>query len=168
MVRKGRRRAGLIWVSRVALASMRGEAAKITPRETGGLLIGFWSGGEPVITAGIGPGPAAVHALESFRPDYDFDEAVIARIWNQTRGQETYLGDWHSHPGASHGGLSRQDRRTLRRIGTSRTARASRPLMIVLHGGDPDWAVSVWEGQPCRVLSLVPCFTASARDVKEF
>jgi len=148
---------------------MRREATRAAPRETGGVLIGYWADGgeEAVVTTVIGPGPNAAHELESFRPDYDFQEAEIARLYRQSPSSNAYLGDWHTHPDAPDGRLSVKDRRTLWRIATFKEARAERPLMAVLHGGDPAWDLTIWQGRMSRALRVVPCARLVSLQIRE-
>ncbi|MBW3628883.1 MAG: Mov34/MPN/PAD-1 family protein [Gemmatimonadetes bacterium] len=83
----------------------------------------------------------------------------IARIYAASGRVDTYLGDWHTHPGAG-AYLSSTDLSTLHRIADCRTARAPTPLMIVLAGG-PAWKVAGWTTTPAwrrfgRVRRQVP------------
>jgi integrative and conjugative element protein (TIGR02256 family) len=157
-------------MSRVVLSAMHREAHGSAPYETGGVLIGYWASGgtEAVVTAVIGPGADAEHELHSFRPDYVFQEGEIARLYEESRGRETYLGDWHTHPDAPDGRLSGKDRRTLWRIATFKEARAERPLMAVMHGGNPAWDLTVWQGRASQALRIVPCATLAALEVREY
>src|SRR5262245_48920525 len=67
--------------------------------ETGGLLLGYVADdGDRVITRITTSGPNAVHGRDRFVPDYDFDDATIDSIFQQSAGLAQYLGDWHSHP----------------------------------------------------------------------
>ncbi len=129
----------LIWLSTAAFAEMSVEATLSSPLETGGVLMGRWTDGQPLVTSIVGPGPKAVHRTHGFSPDYEFQEAEIRRRFTSSGGWETYLGDWHTHPGESHAKLSRQDRQTLGRISRDPGSQAPRPLMIVLIGGPDFW-----------------------------
>jgi integrative and conjugative element protein (TIGR02256 family) len=81
-------------------------------------------------------------------PDYDYHECEVARIFKRSGGVLRYLGDWHSHPGAS-GHLSEADAATLYTIGRDRQARTSRPIMVILAYG-PTWTPVAWVGRPMR------------------
>jgi integrative and conjugative element protein (TIGR02256 family) len=70
------------------------------PFETGGVLVGYYT--EDLTTAilldsfeAFKPGEGSVG---SFRPDTDFIQAELDRIWDESGGCQYYLGDWHSHP----------------------------------------------------------------------
>lgn len=146
------RKIATAWVAISVLDIMVGEAERMFPDETGGVLLGYWSeaGDEVVITDVVGPGPAAVHTAQTFHPDATYQEHEIARIYAASDRHITYLGDWHTHPRAG-AYLSRRDRQTLQRIAKHAEARAPIPLMAVLAGGDP-WTLGVWILRPFRIL----------------
>lgn len=123
---------------------MIGRARDRAPRETGGLLVGYWasSGSEVVITEATLPGPDAVEGTNSFTPDHAFDRELIAERFTSSSGRYTYLGDWHSHPDGEVY-LSPEDIQTLRVIARSPAAQTKRPLMIVV-GGKELWGLSAW------------------------
>jgi integrative and conjugative element protein (TIGR02256 family) len=133
------------WVRASALSDMIAEADKWSPRETGGILIGYWSNrfSDVVVTNIIGPGPRAVHCKTSFQPDHDYQDIEVARLYLLSGRVHTYIGDWHTHPGATPE-MSRADRRTLARIAQSPGARAPVPIMGIL-GGDKSWRLAVWK-----------------------
>lgn len=118
------------------------------PRETGGVLMGYWHTIDcAVVTAAIGPGPNAIHERHSFEPDYAWQLSAIAEHYQRSGRRETYIGDWHTHPDANTGHLSRTDRRVLRQIIKAPAARSAAPLMAIFHGDDSDWRLSVWRAQ---------------------
>ena len=139
------------------------EATVRFPNETGGILMGGCSGDRILITDVVGPGPNAVHETTWFRPDYDYHDAEVARLYRESAGTTTYLGDWHSHPGASEPHLSGKDKRVIRNIAQSAEARAPNPLMLMLFGGSVQWNAFAWVGElkapilGWRALKLYPC-----------
>lgn len=105
------------------------------PLETGGTFMGWWADdATAVIGAMIGPGPEAVHELHNFVPDQHWQLKRIARRYDDSGRLETYLGDWHSHPKAASGRISRTDRGVLRRIIQCPEARCAKPLMSIFWG----------------------------------
>jgi integrative and conjugative element protein (TIGR02256 family) len=147
------------------------EAMDKYPIETGGLLLGYTAENDSVavVTHVRGPGPNAVHAKNRYSPDHEHDEKQVARLHDTSGGTVLYLGDWHSHPdGAS--ALSAKDRRTLKTIALSATARLPSPLMVIVAGGEfgaDAWETAVYRGHLSngrwwRALSIVRC------DVTEF
>jgi integrative and conjugative element protein (TIGR02256 family) len=131
-------------------AEVTHEANRAFPNETGGVLMGYWwhasledpLGGCVVVAAVIGPGPLAIHKPRSFSPDHEYQEREVGRVYQASGRMSTYLGDWHTHPNGT-GLLSRRDERTAIRIASAPRARAPRPVMLVLAGGDP-WVPHAW------------------------
>lgn len=144
--------AGTVWIAADVLSFLQWEASRTSPRETGGVLLGYWSSAPaaPVVTHGLGPGPRAIHEKNRFVPDHEFDESRIASLYTESGSLLQYLGDWHSHPGCP-GYLSQSDYATLYRICSYRQARAPRSLMIIL-GFGPQWVPVAWTARKGRSL----------------
>lgn len=135
----------IVWMSPDVLQACFDEASDKFPLETGGTFMGWCADADTtVITAMIGPGPNAHHSGHSFQPDEAWQLDQIADHYAASARRETYLGDWHSHPEASSGTLSWTDRRVLRRVITTPSARCPTPLMIVLWGQSDDWQLTAW------------------------
>lgn len=103
----------------------------MAPLETGGILMGYWDGDNGLVTRIVGPGPNATHRERSFVPDYAYHSEKAAEVYEGSWRTETYLGDWHTHPG-SRAYLSAEDRATTRRIASDTDARAGEPLMMIV------------------------------------
>lgn len=138
-----------VWLPGHVAAFLSSMANEAMPEETGGVLLGYVSGesDQVVVSHAVGPGPSATHALDLFVPDYSYQEAEIARLYQQSGRQVSYLGDWHSHPRGD-GTMSQADRETLRRIAACSSARSREPIMLILSGG-PNWTPVAWR---CRRL----------------
>jgi len=138
--------------------SMEREAERHHPNETGGVLLGYFRDGEQdriQVSGQIGPGPNAGHARHRFDPDGDWQAERIAECYEKSGWVETYLGDWHSHPG---GGRqpSALDRSTAKEIANCEEARAPHPLIVILHGSPDNWSLAAyrrerWRLRPVRV-----------------
>lgn len=145
------------WVLRTALDRMRQEADAKFPLETGGMLIGYCSADDAdvVVTGMVGPGPNAIHRRSRFVPDYTYHHQEIKRIYDDSCGMITYLGDWHSHP-KDHPYLSMYDRRALRNIARFPENYVERPVMLVLGGIDDGrqdgWTAAAWRISPLKRL----------------
>lgn len=135
------------WIARSALDALHDESTRFAPDlESGGLVLGYWASvDEAVIAQVTRPGPLAIRRRHGYVPDGDHDQQAIADVFAGTDGAVTYLGDWHSHPRSS-GRLSPIDRRTLRRIAEAPEAATPHPLMIVVTGKSPRWALSAKRG----------------------
>lgn len=131
-----------VWVKKSAYILLLEEALRGTPCETGGVLIGYWAGASDVlVTDVVGPGPRAVHGPNSFVPDYDFHNAEVSRHYRKSGREETYLGDWHTHPQAR-AYLSERDKKTLKGIAAFKEARLEKPLMMIL--GTRPFGLCAW------------------------
>jgi integrative and conjugative element protein (TIGR02256 family) len=159
---------GRVWIPEDLVDFLFAEAKRCAPNETGGVLLGYFARHprDVVVTDVIGPGPNAFHGVDRFVPDYDYQDAEVARLYEESKRRITYLGDWHSHP---NGGarLSRADRRTLRRIATSIAARAPEPLMMILDG-TRGWAPFAWQGRVAWKLAWLPRFIVVPAEVELF
>ena len=151
------------WIPRAVIAAVSEAANSQEPYETGGLLLGYWSSTrEAVITQVSFPGPNAAHFRYSYRPDYEHDIDVVRRSHTSSNGSETYLGDWHTHPGTVRPYLSFKDKRVLHRIANAPDARTPRPLGMVCAGSADHWRLKIWVGEEAltvfgtRFLVTVP------------
>jgi integrative and conjugative element protein (TIGR02256 family) len=134
-----------IWISVADEHFLTSEAVRHDPQETGGVLVGYrGEGGDLVVTAAVGPGPNARHGAFTFVPDHEFQEAEIARLYEQSGRRVIYLGDWHSHPRGSCS-PSLMDRRTLRGIARDPDARIPEPLMVIIAGSPGSWRICAYQ-----------------------
>lgn len=132
-----------VWVARDTVQAMVDDGSKWAPAETGGVLVGYWvHGGQAVVTSAVDAGPESAHSASGFHPDAPYQERRIAELYERSGRYHIYLGDWHTHPlgGLS---LSRTDRRTMRRIARSASARCPNPLMLVF-ADSREWQAAAW------------------------
>jgi integrative and conjugative element protein (TIGR02256 family) len=135
-----------VFVPAAVLQDMEAETERHAPEETGGVLLGYTDRTDArriQVTLQLGPGPRAVHRRHFFDPDSEWQAHEIAAAYASSGRVSTYLGDWHSHPGGSRrpSGL---DRSTARRIALCGRARASHPVMLILHGEAGDWRLAAY------------------------
>lgn len=131
-----------IWFQKGHIEAIQNEAFKWTPKESGGILIGYWANEhEAVITAIIGPGTNAIHTTNSYVPDQEYHVQEITRIYHESGRTETYLGDWHTHPNAE-AYLSPRDKKTIKNIANYKPARLNKPLMLIL--GTNPLELKIW------------------------
>ena len=118
---------------------------------------------EIVVTRAVGPGRDAAHRKKSFVPHHAFHVAEIAGHYERSAGIEAYLGDWHTHPGATIGTPSSKDRFAVKRIAADPEARAPKALTMIVAGEGCSWEPSLWVGcvEPLFALwtrlRLTPC-----------
>ena len=133
------------WISNASVEKLIAEANRAFPLETGGILMGYIVGNEIIISELIGAGPDASHRTHSFKPDYAYQEAEVARLYEASSRKWTYLGDWHTHPRQKSPALSSKDIQTLDRIARSRKARIATPLMLISSGQPDAWKLNIWQ-----------------------
>lgn len=132
-----------IWISEIPLKRMHQLAQSRFPLETGGMLIGYvGDNGEAVVKNIIGPGPKAHHGRFRFVPDGEYQQAALEKIFLETEGRETYLGDWHTHPKGENS-LSYFDKITLAKIAHEPASGTAYPIMAILGDGNPIWKLGV-------------------------
>lgn len=132
------------WLTRTAEKVIRSEAARHPDQETGGVLLGYFSPeGSVVVADATGPGPDASRSCDSFHPDIAWQRQEVAVRYAESGRINTYLGDWHTHPNGVLV-LSPTDRRTLRRISQTATARVPQALMAIL-APDAAGGLAVWQ-----------------------
>ena len=139
----------LVWVSAEQRDLMSAEATRMSPFETGGVLMGYFGrdGTELVITDVIGPGPNAIHTLTSFAPDLSFQHREIAKRYFASNRLHTYVADWHTHPNGPLS-LSRKDKQSLLKVARCREARLDLPTMLLLAGGVVGWDLGAFQLLP--------------------
>lgn len=153
------------WVMTAALLDVCHEAEDKFPLETGGVLLGRWDTPHQLtVTHAIGPGARARHEASLFEPDYDHHEQEISRIYNESKGATTYLGDWHTHPDGSPR-LSRKDRHLIAQMAEHKESRLAQPLMAVL-GGHPEWTLLIWVYRPRSITRFRRGAVVTACDVR--
>lgn len=134
-----------LWLDQTDWDGLVVEASRHAGAETGGVLMGWRSDVDVVVTHVIGPGPSARHEASSFCPDSEWQDAQIANLYEQSGRRLAYLGDWHTHPGGK-AWPSRRDERTLRHIASTALARCPDPIMLILGHGARAEAASWQEG----------------------
>lgn len=137
------------WIPRKVLVEIKSLASQNFPMETGGMLLGYIAdNNDVVVTAIIGPGPAAKGSRYAFEPDAEYQQVELEAHFRATEGIESYLGDWHTHP---HGSSlpSRTDKRTLAHIALTTSSRITHPVMAIAGNAAGDWKLEAF-----RFLSI--------------
>lgn len=157
------------WLPNRVAREMAQEAERLFPLETGGVLLGYWvnSDEEVIITHATRPGPEAIHRPKSFIPDDEYQQAEIARTYEESGRLHTYLSDWHTHPNGS-AILSCKDRRTLRKIAKCKDARVTIPIMALLANGEPEWYLGIWRFDPLQFGKLIIKNNVSPIEIKVY
>jgi hypothetical protein len=116
-----------------AAATVRDLSARAHPRETGGLLLGWWDHELPVVRAAVEvPDPRGGHT--SWTRHENTAAAALAAAIATSPARVGYIGEWHSHPADI--GPGSRDISELRRI--SRQYQLPVVLAVARHRGPID------------------------------
>jgi integrative and conjugative element protein (TIGR02256 family) len=143
-----------VWLASGLLQDLAGEAEWRLPDEGGGVLDGYRNAGAIVITGSIDAGPNAERWPHGLRPDREFQNAELDRLFIESDGATTFVGEWHSHP-LARAVPSKRDRKTLRNTVTDSESATTVALMLILERDDDEtWSVVGWTGQLGRLGRL--------------
>jgi integrative and conjugative element protein (TIGR02256 family) len=123
-----------LWTDGATLDLVTGAGRAALPRETGGILLGHFADGEPIVTvAPVVPDPSAT------RIRYRRDAQSAARTLSHQLAADKsgilgYLGEWHTHPLPL--GPSRTDRQAISVLATDGGYDV---LLLVLALGPGGW-----------------------------
>lgn len=143
-----------VWLASGLLRDLAKEAEWRLPDEAGGVLVGYRNAGAIVVTGSIDAGPEAEHWPNGLRPDRAFQNAELDRIFIESDGATTFVGEWHSHP-LARAIPSKRDRKTLRNTLTESASATTVALMLILERDDDEaWSAVGWTGQLGRLGRL--------------
>ncbi len=153
-----------LWLSSAYFQNIIDQAESFGDSEVGGVFMGYYADNDDVVVTDlIDHGDNAFHSRSTFIPDQDYQLKEIARLYEESNGNITYLGDWHSHPSCSPS-LSYRDKRTLNKVANSAEAKTPNPIMLIV-GSEPEkWTINcvqykagknlVWPFFRCEVALL--------------
>jgi integrative and conjugative element protein (TIGR02256 family) len=84
----------------MAAANLRDRARQAAPKETGGLLLGWWAGEHVVVDVIIEVDDPEATATSWMRHEDRAREKLDSELARQGHPWLGYVGDWHSHPAA--------------------------------------------------------------------
>jgi integrative and conjugative element protein (TIGR02256 family) len=128
------RQARRVLLAESAAAELRRRARESHPTETGGILLGVSTDGQPWITT-IVEIPSPDRGRSHYRLPAGTTRAAVA-VAREADPRLGYLGEWHSHPADV--GPSSTDRNTMRRLALCRP-RTGLVLIVVRRGTDGYW-----------------------------
>jgi integrative and conjugative element protein (TIGR02256 family) len=105
-------------------------AAAARPRETGGLLLGWWDNGRVIVRHAIEVADPHATASSWSRDQPRAQAALDTALAEFGHPWLGYVGDWHSHPGPR--GASAQDLISIRRA----SRQYDQPLVLLIHRPD--------------------------------
>lgn len=130
-----------------AAQRVQSEAATTGRNETGGLLLGWRRSdlGLWVVAEVTGPGAGSKATPTTLHLD-TMDLQVEADRWfEDTRGEVSYLGDWHLHHQADPV-PSRQDRRSIREVARRPEIGVPEPLLVIVGKAGQELCWRAWVG----------------------
>lgn len=119
-----------VWLDALAREAIATEAANRRLRETGGGLFGYEVGDDTVIVRALPPGPRAQHKRTRLIPHHGDVQADIARVFEESSGALSYLGDWHSHPRGP-AEPSQVDSGNAAKMAAEHATEVPRPLVLI-------------------------------------
>ncbi|WP_425296513.1 Mov34/MPN/PAD-1 family protein [Nocardia cyriacigeorgica] len=108
-----RREPVVVRISKATVSKMHAAAEQATPKETGGLLLGWWEDGSIVIDEMIEVVDMSATGRNWTRREMEAQHALDTLLGSDVGSRLGYVGDWHSHPAPV--GASRTDLRSLTR-----------------------------------------------------
>jgi integrative and conjugative element protein (TIGR02256 family) len=153
-----------VWLASGLLRDLADEAEWRLPDEAGGVLVGYRNAGAIVVTGSVHAGPRAERWPSGLRPDREVQNAELDRIFVESDGATTFVGEWHSHP-LARAIPSKRDRKTLRNTLRDPASATDVSLMVILERSDDDetWSAVGWAGQLGRLGRLGPLAVRAAR-----
>ena len=139
-------------LSRNLLSAMRCLCSESTDLETGGILIGRYSGNHhtAVITRLVGPPPDSKKGRASFYRGTAGLGNLLESIWPR---HEYYLGEWHYHPSGAPK-PSPQDCQQMQNISEDPKVHCPEPLLVIMNSNG-NLSVYVFPRQQ-KPVSLTP------------
>jgi proteasome lid subunit RPN8/RPN11 len=113
-----------------ATSLITAAAAAARPRETGGLLLGWWDSGRVAVRYAIEVTDPHATAGSWSRDQLRAQAALDAALAELNHPWLGYIGDWHSHPASCL--ASAQDLRSIRRA----SRQYDQPLVLLIHRPD--------------------------------
>ncbi len=112
------------------------ECLESAPRETGGILVGYYTPAHDcaVVTAMTGPPEDSFRGPRLFKRGTKGIKRWISGLWREQR--HYYLGEWHYHPGGAPV-PSPDDREQMQRLSKDKKLNCPEPILLII-GGDPN------------------------------
>lgn len=134
-----------------AAKAIAAAAVAAHPRETGGLLLGWWDADQIVVRHVVEVSDPGATSNSWSRDQPGAQAALDATLHEHEHPWLGYVGDWHSHPAQC--GASRQDVASIRRA----SKQYPEPLALLVHrlGGTFDYVIA-HRGRRRSATVLVP------------
>jgi len=141
-------------INQLILENIKIECVKTGNKETGGILIGYYSelNTKATISMITGPPNDSIHSESTFERGINGLNNIIDNQWNSNR---YYLGEWHFHPNSS-SKPSYTDDLQMKKFANDDLLQCPEPILLII-GGVPDleWEVSVYVYTRDRKITLL-------------
>lgn len=109
----------------------------VTSKETGGILIGYYSDdlSWANVTKATAPPAGSVHYAFSFIREGKPLARLLDRYWKK---KQYYIGEWHFHPNAS-AEPSSTDRNTMCSLASTESLHCPEPVLLIVGGNSKKW-----------------------------
>jgi proteasome lid subunit RPN8/RPN11 len=124
-------------------------AAASHPRETGGVLLGWWDVGAICVRRAVEVRDPLATATSWNRDQQAAQAALDITLTDDPHPWLGYVGDWHTHPAAC--GPTRHDLAEIRRI----SRQYPQPLLLLIHRADSRFDQVVAHRGRTRTASLI-------------
>jgi len=134
-------------LQKAPLMALLQAARAALPDETGGILIGYYTGSlrRAVIERATPPPSDSRTGPTSFYRGVKGLRGLLSKLWRRPLSKRRYyLGEWHFHPGGA-AIPSAQDRDQIQEIADSTDYQCPEPILLLL-GGDPQkkYSLGAW------------------------
>jgi integrative and conjugative element protein (TIGR02256 family) len=126
---------GRLFLPQALHTEMEAEGRRWTPKETGGMLLGYRSRevaeADIVVCCLVSAGPEAKRMPNRFEPDGVWQQERLEKVYEESGRTHTYIGDWHTHP---RGGIrpSKTDRDTFARVAAHTETGTRHPVVLII------------------------------------
>jgi len=120
-----------IFLSQSTFLTIKKEVSKSKWKETGGILIGYKTVDQIVVTEATGPGPNALHSMFNFQRDVEYCNHVLEQRYTESEGVYGYVGEWHTHPFGK-AIPSEQDKEEMIKISETSSYQNNMPILLIV------------------------------------
>jgi integrative and conjugative element protein (TIGR02256 family) len=123
-----------VFISESALQSLFSDRSGKLPKETGGILIGFFNMQYHTlyIVDIVGEIADSIEYPDAFIRGHGGLPEKIKAVQDRTAGNLTYVGEWHSHPDRSKCWPSNDDKKVIGWINDHMAAEGVPPVMLIV------------------------------------
>lgn len=126
-------------------AAVLRHCARWSPKETGGIMVGYRCDLAIHLTGFGGPGPRAKHARATFVRDGEFAQQVLDDALRESVGAIDYVGEWHSHPAPVE--PSGRDASSMTWVATNDRYACDEPILVIATKERRGWVLHAFRSK---------------------